>query len=42
MGEIELTNSANSPYPDGDAVDSETTGKVMKFVIKKPESYSDL
>lgn len=35
-GEIELVNAANIPYPDGDEVDPETTGKVMKFVIVKP------
>jgi FtsP/CotA-like multicopper oxidase with cupredoxin domain len=28
-----LMNSANAPYPDGDAVEPSTTGRIMQFVV---------
>ena len=32
-----LNNTANAPFPDGPAPDSETTGKIMQFtVLNKP------
>jgi len=30
---IQLRNTANAPYPDGDPVDPRTTGKVMEFRV---------
>jgi FtsP/CotA-like multicopper oxidase with cupredoxin domain len=32
---ITLKNDANAPYPDGDPVDPETTGRVMEFRVSK-------
>jgi spore coat protein A len=33
---IMVTNSANAPYPDGDPVDPQTSGKVMAFKVSLP------
>ncbi len=33
---ITLLNDANTPYPDGAAVDSLTTGQIMQFRVTKP------
>ena len=31
--ELLMTNTANGPYPDGDAVDPQTTGQIMLFKV---------
>lgn len=33
---IILTNTAPAPFPDGDSVDPDTTGKVMQFTVTSP------
>jgi spore coat protein A len=35
---IVVTNSANAPYPNGDPVDPETSGKLMAFRVTLPKS----
>jgi len=35
-GTIILTNRANSPFPFGDPIDAQTTGKIMAFKVVKP------
>lgn len=35
---IIISNSANSPYPNGDPVDPDTTGQVMAFQVSLPKS----
>jgi FtsP/CotA-like multicopper oxidase with cupredoxin domain len=34
---IIVTNTANSPYPDGDPVDPETTGQIIQFTVTDNE-----
>ncbi|MFL5263602.1 MAG: multicopper oxidase family protein [Anaeromyxobacteraceae bacterium] len=38
---IVLRNDANAPYPDGDPVNANTTGKVMQFRVTKPLATAD-
>jgi FtsP/CotA-like multicopper oxidase with cupredoxin domain len=33
---LTLRNAANGPYPDGDPVDPETNGQVMRFIVGMP------
>ena len=33
---IILKNNARSPYPKGDVVDPQTTGRIMAFIVNKP------
>jgi spore coat protein A len=38
---IVLRNDANAPYPSGDPVNANTTGKVMQFRVTKPLAAAD-
>ncbi|HET9599406.1 MAG TPA: multicopper oxidase domain-containing protein [Anaeromyxobacteraceae bacterium] len=38
---VTLRNDANAPFPDGDPVDSLTTGRIMQFRVKAAASGAD-